>query len=60
MRHTIHFVKDDELPATHDWVLVRTRDAYRFFIKESKVTPEALMSGWAAYVELTSPQLRSA
>lgn len=60
MRHTIHFVADDELPAGQDWVLVRTRDAYRFFIKESKVTPDALMMGWAAYIELVSPQLRSA
>lgn len=57
----IRFTDDDALPTGHDWMLIRTPDAFCFFIKRSGVTEDALMEGWAAYAQLASrPKLRSA
>lgn len=61
VRYTIRFTDDDALPTGHDWMLIRTPDAYYFFIKRSGVTEDALMEGWAAYARMAArPRLRSA
>lgn len=58
VRYHIRFTADAELPQEQDWALVRTRDAYYFFVKRSQVTQEVLERGWAAYEELASKRDR--
>jgi hypothetical protein len=62
VEHFIRFIEDDRLPPTRDWMLIRTPDAYYFFVKRSKVSQDVLEQGWAAYVDLASKHghLRSA
>lgn len=49
MDYQVVFASDCDMPRGHDYVLVRTSEAFIAFIRKSRVTPEVLTSCWRAY-----------
>jgi len=49
MDYEVAFVDDDALPDGNDWVLVKMPDCWVFAVKRSRVSPQTMQEGWAAY-----------
>lgn len=49
MDYKVVFVGDDDMPAGHNYVLVRTKGMFIAFIRRSRVTAEVLSSCWRAF-----------
>lgn len=60
MKYQVVFVEDHELPAAHDWVLVKAARVFYAFLRKSRVTAEVLAEAWAAFVRFVSePDVRA-
>ena len=58
MKYVIDFVDDADLPARHDWALVRQRDTTMLFIKRSAAErPERWEAAWAGANLLANQRL---
>lgn len=56
--HQVTFIGESDLPAGHDWVLVRQCGGdYHAFIKRTAVTPAVLSECWEAFVEMEAAVL---
>lgn len=61
-RYTVRLVGDDELPAPHDWAIVKTDTAVWVALRESAICERVLEEAWAGYrhavAEGVAPRLR--
>lgn len=50
--HEVAFIDDNALPEGHDWALVEVAGDVYFVVKRSRVSPQVLEEGWAAFRHL--------
>jgi hypothetical protein len=53
----VRFLEDHELPEGVDWALVHTDNELIYVVKASKVSPQALLEGWVAYMKMAAAEL---
>lgn len=58
-RYGVKFIGDEDLPEGQDWALVVDHADTWFVVKESRITPEVLEAGWAAYRQSIQPHVPS-
>lgn len=56
--HEVAFIDDDELPEGQDWALLQVGEDVYFVVKRSRVSPEVLEEGWAAFFLLLQSRPR--
>lgn len=54
--HGVAFINDDALPEEQDWALLQVGEDVYFVVKRSRVCPEVLDEGWAAFFLLLQSQ----
>lgn len=56
--YAIEYVGDDDLPAKHQWAIVRLGPRVVLYIKESAVCPKLLEEAWAGFRHLEEQESR--
>jgi hypothetical protein len=52
--HEVHFIRDDEMPDGHDWMLLEVGDEIHCLVRRSRICEHVLEDAWAGYRQLVS------
>jgi hypothetical protein len=52
--HEVHFIRDDEMPEGHDWMLLEVGDEVHCLVRRSRICEYVLEDAWAGYRQLVS------